>query len=110
MFDDQDRVALIHQSLKRGEEPPDVFEMKTGGRFVKDKQASLLRTVSKVLGQLQPLCLPADRLPQAHVTQPHVHKGLESRTNSRLVLKKFHGLVNGQGKDVVDVLASVANV
>src|SRR5260221_600101 len=41
MLDDNERIALIDQTLENGEEKADVLEVKAGGRFVEDEEAGL---------------------------------------------------------------------
>ena len=89
VLDDQQRVPLRQQPLESPQERGDIVEVQAGGGLVEDQQPlaaprSGSRTglvLAHVEGQLEPLRLAAgqrvERLPEAHVVQPHVPQRLQ---------------------------------
>ena len=73
VLDDDDRVALVDQLVKRPEQPLDIVEVQAGGRLVENKQRAGLFRLGHVRGQFQALRFAArkrrQRLAQADIFQ-----------------------------------------
>ena len=76
VLDDQQRVALCQQALERPQQRGDVLEVQAGGGLVEDQQPLAALVQPHVERQLESLRLATgqgvERLPEAHVIQPHV--------------------------------------
>ena len=85
--------------------------MQSRGRFVKNKKSTGRILRLEVSGELQTLGFSArkcvDGLPQADVSQTHFHKRLERSFNLCLVIKKDKRLIDGHGKNFVNILSLV---
>ena len=57
MLNDQNRVALFHQSIQAIQQKSDVMEMKTGGRLIKQVEGFSSRFFSEFRGKFDPLRL-----------------------------------------------------
>ena len=114
MFDDDDRVALVHQAVEHSQQHADVLEVQSRGRLVQDVDGLARVTLRQLGGQLHALALTARQrsagLPQLDVSQAHVLQHLYLVQNLRHVLEELHGHVDGHVQHVGNGLALVAHL
>src|SRR5699024_6015951 len=81
VFNDDHRIALLHQPLKDPHELADVLKMQTRGRFIQYVHRSPRVTLLQFTGELHPLGITTrqcwSRMPQTYVSQSDLHKGIE---------------------------------
>ena len=113
MFYDNHGVALVHQPLKHVQQDLDVLAVKTRGRFVKNVEGVARAFPAELGGQFHPLAFSSREryggLPEADISETHVHQSLEFRGYGRDVLKEAAGLADWHFQNVVDVLAFVSD-
>ena len=97
MFNHDHRVALVDKPVENSQQFANVFEVKTGGRFVKDVDGVTSRSLGQLAGQLDSLGLTARqggrRLSQPYVAQTYINQCFHVACNGRLVLEELQGLV-----------------
>ena len=75
MFDNDDRVAFIHQLVQYPQQDPDILEVQTGGRFIQYIKR-LSRIPLRQLGsQLDTLLSPPDKVVEGcpNLIYPRLH-------------------------------------
>ena len=99
MLDDDDRIALIHQTIQHIHQHADVFEVKPGGRFVEDIDGLSRVTLGKFGGQLHTLAFPSrqggGRLAELDISEAHFLQHLYLIKDIRYIFKELHGTVDG---------------
>src|SRR5262249_54081498 len=100
VFDDDDRVALIHKLVQHIEQFARVLEVKTGGRLVEDVQRAAGAATRQLARQFHALRFAAAqghrRLPQLDVAETDVLKRPQLVRDRREVLEQGRGLIDGE--------------
>ena len=113
MFDNDYRVALVHQLLEHSHQGFDVLGMKTGCRFVEHIQSIAGRLPVQLRRQFHSLGLAARkgeaRLAEADVAEAYIEQSLELRRYLRVGLEELIRLADRHLKYVVDILSFIAN-
>ncbi len=113
MLDDDDRMALFDQLVKRPEQALNVVKMQPGRGLVENKKGSSLARLGHVRCQFQTLRLAAgergQRLPQADVFQADSAKGRERVGDFLGTFKKFQGFGYSEIENLTNIFAAVKN-
>ena len=111
MFDDDDSVAALGQTLEHVHQHGDVLGMQAGSRLVEDVECTSGILPGQLGRYLDPLVLSAAEgqggLSETDVAEAHVLEGLELAGYRRHGGEELHGLGDGHLEDVVDALALV---
>ena len=114
MFDDDDRVALIHQSLQNPEQLAHVFEVKTRGGLIQDVDRFPVGPLLELGGKLDPLGFSTGkggcRLTKTDVPKPHLDQGIQVTRDGGVGLEEPGRLLDGHIKHIRDVLPVVGHL
>jgi hypothetical protein len=93
VFDNDDRVAAVHQPVQHGQQFLDIVRVQTGCRFVKYVDGTCpVPVLAEFSGQFDTLRLPAGqgcgRLSDLNITDAHIHQGLEFWCGYCVILSK----------------------
>ena len=99
MLYDDDGIPFVYKFVQHVHQNADIFEMKSGSRFVKDIQSLARITFGKFRSQLHALALTSGerggRLAQLDITQSHFLDNLNFVQYLRHILEKLHRTVDG---------------
>src|SRR5271167_1564728 len=113
VFNHDNRIALVAQTLQYDQQLSNVREMQTRGRFIENVQGAAGGALRQFLGQLDALRLAARQrgraLTQLHVRESHVEKGLQFWLDGRHGGKERQRILYRQTEDLLDILALEAN-
>src|SRR5690349_3644732 len=114
VFDDDDGIAVVAQSVQHREQHFDVVEVQPRGRLVEYVQRTTGVALGQFQGELDALRLAARergrRLAERDVAQAHVEKRRELARDGGNRFEERMGLLDGEREDVVDVLALVLDL
>jgi hypothetical protein len=114
VFDDEQRVAALHESLQRIEQLLDVGEVQADGGFVEQEQGVCLCLASHGRRQLQALRLPSgkrvQRLAEAQIVETNVDEDLQAATEFAMIAEEAQRLAGGHAQNVVDGFLLVADL
>ena len=98
MFDNDDRIALIHQFVQDTQQNSYIFEMKTGRRFVQYIKRLACIFLCQLGRQFDTLALTTGksrgRLPQLDIAQADILQYLHFRQDRRDILEKLHSHID----------------
>ena len=113
---DDDRMPTFDEGIEGGQQFPDVVEVQSRGRLVKDEYCGCGFLLPEVVSQLDPLVFATRKggggLAELDVSKPHVLQRLEHGYYAPLTVsgKELYRLVDGHVEDVVDVLSLIPYV
>ena len=106
MFDDNHRVAALHQAVHQMEQLGHVIEMQSGRWLVEDVQRAAGGSLGQLLGQLHALGLAAGercrRLPELDVAEADLIERAEDVGDLRHIAEQLQRFRVGQGFLVLD--------
>src|SRR5664279_373948 len=111
VFNDDDGVAVVGQTMQNLQEHFDILKVQARGRFVKYVQCSAGVTFRQFECQFDALCFTprerCSRLAERDIRETDVDKCLQLAGDDRYGIEKLSRLFNGHLKYFVDVLAFV---
>src|SRR5690625_3091547 len=111
MFDDDDRISVIHKSLQHFDELAYIFGMEAGRRFVQYIERASVRAFVQFGGKLDTLRLPARqrrrRLSETDVAEADIDERLDLALDLGQVLKEVESFFHRHFKDVRDAFVLV---
>ena len=114
VFDDHKRVSCVGESLKHGQQLPDVVEVEPSGRFIEDVKGMSGRTAAEFAGEFDALCLAAGesraRLSELHVVEADVVDAGEHSVDLRMGLEEIDRLFDGEIEHVGDVASAIPHL
>ena len=114
VLDDDNGVALVHQTVEHINQHLDILKMKASGRLVQNVECIARAHPSKLRSEFHTLCLTATQcralLSQGDVPQSHRSKGGGDAMNFGDGFKEDKGVVHGHGQHIGDAFALVAHL
>ncbi len=119
VFDDNYRVALTNEAVKRVHQCVDIVEMESGGRFVENEEGRGLALGGEEIGELHALVFATGerrrRLAEFDVAQTDILERLQAFDDTSFgrgidFAEKFNSLVDGHVEHVVDIFATIFNL
>ena len=106
VFDDEDGIPFLDETVEDQEEFLDVREMESGGRFVEDVNGFGSRSFGEIECELDSLCLSARKsrsgLPELYVPEPDIVQNFEYPFDARKCREKFECFLDGHMENFSD--------
>ena len=114
MFDHNDGVAFVHQSLEHEQQFAHILEMQAGGRLIENVHGFAGGTALQLSGELHALGFASGqrrgRLSKANISEADLHQGIEITRDGRIRLEESSGLLDGHIEYVGDGFAIVLHL
>src|SRR5207302_4086995 len=114
VFDDDDRVSLIHEAMQYLQQQPDILEVQSGRRLIQDVQRATRVPLGELSRELHALGLAARegrrRLSKVDVSETYVVEQLEFRPDTRLMLEEIERVCHRQIEHIGDRLSFIPDL
>ncbi len=113
VFNDNNRISQIDQTVEYFQQDPDIFKMQAGSWFIEDIHRFSGAFSGEFRSEFHPLCLSARQrgggLSEGKISESDIFKCFDFLQNGRMMLKKVDGIFNGHIEHIGNGFAFVSD-